>query len=299
MARIAVIGVPMDLGGRRRGTDMGPSAIRYAGLHDALVESGHEVTDLGNVAVAIRDTRAAGEPTAKFLPEIVRVCEELADRVAAVRGEGWLPLILGGDHSIAIGTVGGLVRVHPEMGVIWLDAHGDFNTPETTPSGSIHGMPLAALVGRGHPALVGCCGRSPKIAEERAVLVGVRDLDPLEREALRGSRVTVFTMKEVDERGIAPVMREAVRVASDGGRLPVHVTVDMDVVDPAHAPGVGTPEIGGLTYREAHLAMEIVAEAQVMGSFEVTEVNPILDEGNRTALLAVGLAASALGRRIL
>ncbi len=299
MARIAVIGVPMDLGGRRRGTDMGPSAIRYAGLHEVLAELGHEVADLGNVTVAIRDTRAAGEPTVKFLPEIVKVCEELADRVEAVARDGWLPLILGGDHSIAIGTVGGLVRVRPEMGVIWLDAHGDFNTPETTPSGSVHGMPLAALVGRGHPALVECCGRNPKIAEERAVLVGVRELDPLEREALRGSRVTVFTMKEVDERGIAPVMREAVRVASDGGRLPVHVTVDMDVVDPAHAPGVGTPEIGGLTYREAHLAMEIVAEAQVMGSLEVTEVNPILDEGNRTALLAVGLAASALGRRIL
>ncbi len=297
--RVAVIGVPMDLGGRRRGTDMGPSAIRYAGLGEALRELGHDVVDLGNIPVAIRETRTVGDPRAKFLDEIVQVCEELARWVEdAVRG-GRLPIVLGGDHSVAIGTVGGLVRARPDLGVIWLDAHGDFNTPETTPSGSVHGMPLAAIVGRGHVKLVQCCGIAPKVCEERTVLVGVRDLDPGEKEALRHAGVRVFTMKDVDEMGIAAVMRKAIEIASDGGREGVHVTMDLDVVDPGYAPGVGTPVPGGLTYREAHLAMEIIAESRRMVSLELTEVNPILDQGNRTAVLAVGLVASALGKTIL
>lgn len=297
--KVAVIGVPMDLGGRRRGTDMGPSAIRYAGLDDALRQLGHDLVDLGNIPVAIRETRAVGDPRAKFLDEIVEVCEELALRVENVIKEGRMPIVLGGDHSIAIGTVGGLARAGCDVGVIWLDAHGDFNTPETTPSGSIHGMPLAAIVGRGHARLVGCAGVAPKVAEERTVLVGVRDLDPGEREALRNAAVTVFTMKDVDEKGIAWVMRRAIHIASDGGRRGVHVTMDLDVVDPGYAPGVGTPVAGGLTYREAHLAMEIVAESGCMASLELTEINPILDQGNRTAVLAVGLVASALGKTII
>lgn len=296
---VKLVGVPMDLGGRRRGTDMGPSAIRYAGLHAALASLGHEVVDLGNLTVAVRDTQPVGEAAVKYLPEVVGVCERLADLVAEVVREGAFPLVLGGDHSIAIGTVAGLVRAGLEPGIIWLDAHGDFNTPETTPSGSIHGMPLAALAGRGHPALVGCGGCAPKVPEERVALVGVRALDPGEREALRRSRVRVLTMRDVDERGIAAVIKEAVAVASGGGRHAVHLTMDMDVVDPGDAPGVGTPERGGLTYREAHLAMELLAEAGCVRSLEIAEVNPILDRENRTARLAVELAASLLGKAIL
>lgn len=297
--RLAVIGVPMDLGGRRRGTDMGPSAIRYAGLHDALLALGHEVTDLGNLPVAVRETRSMGDTRVKYLEEVVSVCEDLAGRVAAVVRRGLFPVVLGGDHSIAIGSMAGLAREGVLPGVIWMDAHGDFNTPETTPSGSIHGMPLAALTGRGHPALVCCGGPAPKVAEERVVLVGVRALDPGEREALKASRVTVLTMRDIDERGVAAVIREAAHIASDGGRRPVHLTMDMDVIDPSDAPGVGTPERGGLTYREAHLAMELLAEAGVVGSLEIAEVNPILDQGNRTARLAVELVASLLGKTIL
>ena len=296
--RVAVIGVPMDLGGRRRGTDMGPSAIRYAGLQEALAALGHEVLDLGNLPVAERETRPVGEPRAKYLEEVVAVCEQLSEVVARSVREGCFPLVLGGDHSIAIGSVAGLVREGWQPGIIWLDAHGDFNTPETTPSGSIHGMPLAVLTGRGHPALVGCAGCSPKVLERNAVLVGVRALDPGEREALKASEVTVLTMRDIDERGIAAVIREAAEIAAEGGRRPVHLTIDMDVIDPSDAPGVGTPERGGLTYREAHLAMELLAERGVVRSLEIAEVNPILDRENRTARLAVELAASLLGKAI-
>ncbi len=292
--RVAVIGVPMDLGGRRRGTDMGPSAIRYAGLQEALVALGHQVLDLGNLPVAERETRPVGEPRAKYLEEVVAVCEQLSEVVARSVREGFFPLVLGGDHSIAIGSVAGLVREGLQPGIIWLDAHGDFNTPETTPSGSIHGMPLAALTGRGHPALVACAGCAPKVLERHAVLVGVRALDPGEREALRASDVTVLTMRDIDERGIAAVIREAAEIAAEGGRRPVHLTIDMDVIDPSG----GTPERGGLTYREAHLAMELLAESGVVRSLEIAEVNPILDRENRTARLAVELAASLLGKAI-
>jgi len=294
---IAVIGVPMDLGGRRRGTDMGPSAIRYAGLDDVLRSLGYSVRDLGNLEVAVRDTQEVEDPRIRYLPEVSRVCLLLAQRVEEVVREGRMSLVLGGDHSVAIGTVGGLIRAGWEPAILWFDAHGDFNTPDTTPSGSIHGMPLAVVTGRGHPALVSCC--QPGIPEERCALIGVRNLDPLEREALKVSRVNVYTMKEVDERGIAVVVREAAERVSRGGRHPLHLTVDMDVVDPSFAPGVGSPEPGGLTYREAHLAMELLAETGWIGSVEVTEVNPILDVENRTAKLAVELVASALGKTIL
>lgn len=296
---IAIIGVPMDLGGKRRGTDMGPSAIRYAGLSELLAGLGHHVLDMGNVPVAIRETRAVGDEKAKYLPEIVEVCEELSGWVASAVKHGCFPIVLGGDHSIAIGTVAGLARERGEIGVVWMDAHGDFNTPETTPSGSVHGMPLAAIVGRGHPGLVGCCSLAPKVPEKNAVLVGVRDLDPVEKESLKSSDVTVLTMRDIDELGIARVVRRAVQVASDGGRRPVHLTVDVDVIDPAYAPGVGTPERGGITYREAHLAMEVLAESGLVASLDLTEVNPILDQGNQTALLAVELVASLLGKTII
>lgn len=296
---IAVIGVPMDLGGRRRGTDMGPSAIRYAGLSSLLSSLGHKVLDMGNVPVSIRETCAVGEEKMKYLTEIVSVCEELSQWVASAVTQGYFPIVLGGDHSIAIGTVAGLARERGEIGLIWMDAHGDFNTTETTPSGSVHGMPLAAIVGRGHPDLVRCCGPAPKVLETNAVLVGVRDLDPLERMALNNSDVTVLTMRDVDELGIARVIRRALQFASDGGRRPVHLTIDVDVIDPTYAPGVGTPERGGLTYREAHLAMEVLAESGLLASLELTEVNPILDQGNQTALLAVELVASLLGKTII
>ncbi len=293
---IAVIGVPMDLGGRRRGTDMGPSAIRYAGLDDALRSLGYDLRDFGNLEVAVRDTQEVDDPRVRYLPEVSRVCELLAGRVEAMVREGRMPLVLGGDHSVAVGTVGGLIRAGREPAVIWFDAHGDFNTPETTPSGSIHGMPLAVITGKGHPALVGCCRGG--VPEERCALIGVRNLDPPERDRLKNSRVAVYTMKEVDERGIAAVVREAVERITGGGRFLLHLTVDMDVVDPSFAPGVGSPEPGGLTYRDAHLAMEILAETGQVGSVEVTEVNPILDLENRTARLAVELVASALGKTI-
>lgn len=298
--KVAVIGVPMDLGGRRRGTDMGPSAIRYAGLGNVLRGLGHEdVLDMGDIPVAVRETRDVGDERVKYLHDIVSICEQLARRVEEAVRAGRIPVVLGGDHSIAMGTVGGLARVRPELGIIWMDAHGDFNTPESTPSGSIHGMPLAAILGRGHELMTRCCGGpTPKVPEKYTVLVGVRALDPGEREALRHSEVTVFTMKHVDEIGIGAVMRQAAGIAGDGGRRMIHLSVDMDVIDPTYAPGVGTLEPGGLTYREAHLAMEVLAEAG-LGSLEFTEVNPILDQGNRTALLIVGLIASALGKKIL
>ena len=297
--RISVIGVPADLGASRRGTDMGPSAIRNARLHEALAALGHEVEDLGNLHVPVAESRAVEGEKTKYMPEIVAFCQELADRVAASLRAGRLPLVLGGDHSLAIGTLAGVAQVRPETGVIWCDAHGDFNTPATTPSGNIHGMPLAVSTGHGEPALCQLAGASPKVAEERTVLVAVRDLDQPEREALRASRITVFTMKEIDKLGMATVMAEAIRIAGGGGTRPIHLSFDLDAVDPQFAPGVGTPVPGGLTYREAHLALELLADSGRMGSCEFVEVNPILDQGNQTARMAVELTASALGKRIL
>ncbi len=300
---VAIIGVPMDLGGRRRGTDMGPSAIRYAGLHKELAEIGHRVVDRGDIPVAIRETREVGDERIKYLAEVMAVCEELANWVEGALLESMMPVVLGGDHSIAVGTMAGVARAGMargvSSGVIWFDAHGDFNTPETSPSGSIFGMPLAAIVGRGDDRLVACGGVAPKVNEENVVLIGARDLDRFEKQALRNSGIRVFSMKDIDEHGIAAVIRNAIDIASAGGSRPVHVTIDMDVIDPMYAPGVGTPETGGLTYREAHLAMEVLAESQVLGSLEVVEVNPILDQGNRTAGLAVGLISSVLGKVII
>jgi arginase len=295
-ARVAIIGAALDLGAGRRGVDMGPSAIRYAGLQNRLVRAGIEVEDRGNVKAPLAETRAGGPERARFLPEILETCQRVGSEVERARADGLLPLILGGDHSIAMGTLSGLAASGPG-GVLWLDAHGDLNTPETTPSGNVHGMPLAAALG--------LCGaefsrnglRLPVVDPQRVALVGVRSLDPGEQEVVRELELAVYTISDLDRRGVQPVIDEALARVTGGSF--VHVSVDLDVVDPEVAPGVGDPVRGGLSYREAHLALELVAEAGVLDSLELVEVNPIRDHENTTAALAVGLAASALGVRIL
>jgi len=296
--RIGILGVPLDLGASLRGTDMGPSAIRYAGLADALGAIGHTVTEFGNVTVPVAG-QIQGGTALHYLDEIVAVCERVADAVGSLMDGGHVPLVLGGDHSLALGTLAAVGRRHPDLGLIWMDAHGDFNTPETSPSGNIHGMPLAAIVGRGDPVLVNLGGRHPKVRESQTALVGARDLDPGERLALRDSDVTVLTMKEIDELGVAAVIRHALRAATGDGSRPLHLSLDMDVVDPLRAPGVGTPVDGGLNFREAHLAMELISQSGALVSMEIVECNPIRDQENRTGRLAAALAASALGKRIL
>jgi arginase len=296
---ISIIGVPLDLGAGRRGVDMGPSAIRYAGLQHLLEQQRYHVHDKGNIATPLAETfepPAAGERL-RYLEPIANVCANLADAVAASVAAGHLPLILGGDHSLAIGSVSGSARGR-RLGLIWIDAHGDFNTEETTQSGNIHGMPVAALAGRGHPLLTQLAGVTPAIRPEQIALIGVRDLDPAERDALRWSGVRTFTMHNIDQRGMANVMDEAI-TAVTAGADGFHVSLDLDAMDPREAPGVGTPVIGGLSYREAHLAMELLAQTGGLCSLDLVEVNPILDERNSTAALAVELALSALGKRIL
>ena len=292
-----MIGAALDLGAGRRGVDMGPSAIRYAGLEQRLEELGLEVADWGNVAAPVPEAVSVGDERVRFLTEIKATCERIADLVARAVGEGYLPLVLGGDHSIAIGVLGGLARVHGPGGVLWLDAHGDLNRPETSPTGNVHGMPLAAALGLNGPQFESESWRLPAVDPSRVALVGLRQLDEGERELIRELDALAFTMSEIDKRGIEPVMREALeRVAGPGF---VHVSLDLDVVDPEHAPGVGTQVRGGLSYREAHLALELVAESGLAGSLEVVEVNPILDRQNETGELAVELVASALGATIL
>ncbi len=294
--RVAIIGAALDLGAGRRGVDMGPSAIRYAGLHGQLARAGIDVEDRGNVETALAETRARGAEQARFLDEILDTCARISTEVERVREEGFVPLVLGGDHSIAIGTLSGLAA-SGSGGVLWLDAHGDLNTPETTPSGNVHGMPLAAALG--------LCGtkfakeglRLPAVDPEHVALVGVRSLDPGEQALVRELGIAVYTISDLDRRGVEPVIEEA--LARVSGASFVHVSVDLDVVDPEFAPGVGDPVLGGLSYREAHLALELVAEAGVLDCLELVEVNPIRDHENTTASLAVGLAASALGVRIL
>jgi len=298
MRDVAIIGVPLDLGAGRRGVDMGPSAMRYAGLRERIAALGYRVRDLGNLAVPLAEQiepPAADEPL-RYLQPIVGVVRDLAQQVRDVISSNTLPIILGGDHSLSIGSVAGVAH-NRRIGVIWLDAHGDYNTPETTPSGNIHGMGLAVLTGRGHPMLTGLIGRAPVIRPGDAALVGVRNLDDGERELLRTSGVRVFTMHDIDRRGMAAVMEEAILhvSASTGG---FHLSFDLDVLDPHEAPGVGTPVLGGITYREAHLAMELVAASGRLISLDLVEVNPILDTRNMTALLAVEFALSALGKTI-
>jgi arginase len=296
--RLEIIGVPQDLGANRRGVDMGPSAIRYAGVRERLESLGYEVHDQGNIPVSLREERpAAVDERLRYLSEIQATSELLAEAVRKALEAGALPLVLGGDHSIAIGTLAGAASVK-QCGVIWIDAHGDFNTPETTSSGNIHGMPLAASLGRGDERLVSCGGFVAKAKEKNVALIGARDLDPEERESLRQSRISVFTMQDIDEMGMKRVMRQALAAALDGTEGFV-LSLDMDALDPLEAPGVGTPVRGGLTYREAHLAMELLAETGALIAMEVVEVNPILDTRNQTAELAVELIASALGKRII
>jgi arginase len=295
--KVAIIGAPLDLGAGRRGVDMGPSAIRYAGLDDRLAELGYEIADWGNLETVVPEAIAAGDPRARFLPQIKAACERIAGLVGRAADEGRIPLVLGGDHSVALGTLGGLAAVRGPGGVLWLDAHGDLNTPETSPSGNVHGMPLAAVLGRAGDAFADAAWPLPAVDPRRVMLVGVRSLDEGERAYVRETGLGVYTMTELDRRGVEAVMREALERVQGGAF--VHVSLDMDVVDPEVAPGVGTPVRGGLSYREAHLAMELVAEAGLLDSLEVVEVNPILDRENATGKLAVELAASALGATIL
>ena len=295
--RLAIIGAPLDLGAGRRGVDMGPSAIRYAGLEARLTELGLESDDLGNVELVVPEEVAQGDPHARFLEQIKAACEDVAERVRHARERDQTPLVLGGDHSVALGTLGGLAAASGAGGVLWLDAHADLNTPANSPSGNVHGMVLGAALGLDVSAFASAAWPLPAVDPTRTVLVGTRLLDPGEREAAREHGVRVITMSEIDRIGIEPAVREALDRVGGGGF--VHVSLDLDVVDPEVAPGVGTPVRGGLSYREAHLAMELVAEAGVMSSLDVVEVNPILDRENQTAALAVELVASAFGERIL
>jgi arginase len=294
---VAVLGAALDLGQGRRGVDMGPSAIRYAGLVGRLADLGLGVHDLGTVAEVPIEVLEEGDEHAKYLEQILAVCDEIAGHVESASRAGELPLVLGGDHSLALGVFGGLARVHGPVGTIWFDAHADCNTPETTPSGNVHGMGLSGALGWNGEHFSGGRWPLPSVDEDRTVLIGVRALDPGERDRLRRSRVRVFTISEIDRLGMEAVIRGALEHVS--GSTHVHVSLDMDVMDPFWAPGVGTPVRGGISYREAHLAMELVAEAGAVGSLEVVEVNPILDRENMSGELAVELICSALGQHII
>ncbi|HZZ40651.1 MAG TPA: arginase [Acidobacteriaceae bacterium] len=301
--KIKVIGVPLDLGASRRGVDMGPSAVRVAGLEARLESLGHEVRDGGDVSVAIAETKRSGDQSAHYLKEITETCTRVADMVLKALTEGMTPVILGGDHSVAAGSVSGVSefyrRQNQNIGLLWIDAHADINTPETSPSGNVHGMPLAALLGLGPESMANILGFKPKVRPENVVLVGVRDIDATEKQNIHRAGVTeVYTMRDIDERGMRSVMEEALRAAGRG-TAGYHVSLDMDWIDPEDAPGVGTPVRGGATYREAHLAMEIIADHGRMVALEVVEVNPVIDEHNRTADLAVELISSAFGKKIL
>jgi arginase len=294
---IAIVGASLDLGAGRRGVDMGPSAIRYAGLEARLTALGRECIDLGNVPTPVAEAAVVGEENARFLDEIKATCERLARVVREIEERSQMPLVLGGDHSIALGTLGGLASVHGPGGVLWLDAHGDLNRPETSPTGNVHGMSLAAALGLGGRRFESEMWPLPAVDPSRVALVGVRQLDDGERALLRELNSCVFTMSDVDRLGVEHAMEQALEHVDGPGF--VHVSLDMDVVDPDVAPGVGTPVRGGLNYREAHLACELIAESGLLHSLEVVEVNPILDRENETATLAVELVASALGARIL
>jgi arginase len=299
---ITIMGVPIDLGANRRGVDMGPSALRIAGVAGKLRELGCQVIDLGDLPVKAQERQPIKDPGAKYLPEIARISSVLARKVAAVLQEGGFPLVLGGDHSIAIGTVAGIAtfcrRESRRPGILWIDAHGDFNTPESSPSGNIHGMAAAICAGIGPSSLCTIGGQSKKIEPENMVMIGLRNIDRGEKEYMTRHGVKIFTMEDIDRRGMHHVMKEALLyLCSHAEHL--HVSFDLDSVDPLYASGVGTPVRGGLTYREAHLMMEMIAETERMASLEVVEVNPILDTKNQSAILAVELIHSAFGKKIL
>ena len=294
--QVTLVGAPLDLGASRRGVDMGPSAIRYADLTGRIEAIGIDVDDAGNVSAEMAEIVDVLDKSARYLPEILATCAHIARRVAEVSSEGRLPLILGGDHSIAIGTLAGLHAAHGTGGVLWVDAHGDLNRPSTSPSGNVHGMPLATALGATGFELDGFA-KAPWVDPARVALVGIRSLDPGEKDLIKELGLAVFTMADIDRRGIASVVREALDIVRGPGFC--HLSLDVDVCDPEIAPGVGTPVKGGLSYREAHLAMEIVAEADILTSIEVVEVNPILDHADMTGQLAVDLVVSALGARII
>jgi arginase len=300
--KIRIIGVPMDLGASRRGVDMGPSALRVAGLQARIKQLGHQVEDIGNISVKQPEEMSYGEKRAKYLSEIADACKDLGAMVEKSLEENMLPVVLGGDHSIAAGTLSGVAahfkKKDKRIGLIWLDAHGDINTPESSPSGNVHGMPLAAAMGYGATELVELEGFKPKVEAQNISLVGIRDLDSHEKKLAKKSGVHVFTMRDIDERGMREVMSDALKYAMDDTDG-ISVSLDMDFVDPSDAPGVGTPVRGGVTYREAHLAMEMLADTEAMVSLEIVEINPVIDEHNRTALLGVELVLSGLGKKIL
>ena len=300
--KIRIIGVPMDLGASRRGVDMGPSALRVAGLQSRLKQLGRQVEDIGNVLCRSRRAALRRKEARSISRKLLQTCKGLAEIVRKTLDEDLIPLVLGGDHSIAVGTAAG-VAAHfnaqsKRIGMIWLDAHGDMNTPESSPSGNVHGMPLAAIMGYGPPELVDLAGVKPMVEPRNVALVGIRDLDSKERRFAKESGVHVFTMRDIDERGMREVMAEALRFAGDD-TAGIAVSLDMDFVDPSDAPGVGTPVRGGVTYREAHLAMEMIADSHSMVSFELVEINPVIDLHNTTALLGVELVLSGLGKKIL
>lgn len=299
---VNIIGFPMDLGADRRGVDMGPSALRIAGIEDKLTQLGYEVIDSGDVTIHIKESQKISDPTMKYLPEILRTCTVLADKIEASLDQKHFPLIIGGDHSMALGTIGGISRYckknNKTMGVIWIDAHADMNTNLTSPSGNIHGMPLAAVLGLGHEKLVNFLDFSPKVKPENVALIGVRSVDKEEKENIKKLNLPVYTMSDIDKQGIHRIIVKVLKQFKENVDH-IHVTFDVDSVDPAFAPGVGTPVSGGLNYREAHLLMEAIAECGCMSSLEVTEINPILDNKNQSALFTAELIASSMGQIIL
>jgi arginase len=301
-SEIAILGAPLDFGAGRRGVDMGPSALRLGGLNAKLQSMGYQVRDLGNVPVAQQETIDQGSPTAKYLVPIAQCCAELARTVSDVVEKGQFPLVLGGDHSVGVGTIAGVSNAirkrNQKIGVIWIDAHADMNTPETSPSGNVHGMPLASCLGRGPHELTDIFGFSPKVDPHNTALIGLRDVDEREGDVVRELGVSAFTMRDIDELGLRKVMEQAIAVATNG-TAGFHLSLDMDAVDPDEAPGVGTPVRGGMSYREAHLSMEMICDSNSMLSMEIVEVNPVLDSANRTALLGIELVMSAMGKKIL
>lgn len=302
MRPVHIIGVSLDLGGNRRGVDMGPSALRIAGLGERLAALNISVVDEGDLVAPIPETKSFGDPGKKYIREIARVCDKLYKTALSALEKGGFPLVLGGDHSLAAGSVAAtadfLRRDGKPLGLIWVDAHGDMNTPSSSASGNVHGMPLASLLGPEPVELSRIGGFTPKVDPDHTVLIGIRNLDEREKEIVRASGVRVFTMKDIDRSGIAAVAEQALAIAGKGTGA-VHVSFDMDVCDPTIAPGVGTPVKGGLDYREAHMVMEMVADSGLLRALDVVEVNPILDDRNTTAILATELALSALGQKII
>ncbi|CAM3271025.1 arginase [Filibacter tadaridae] len=296
---ISIIGVPLDLGQNRRGVDMGPSAIRYAGLVERIESIGHQVMDEGDIYVDAAEQRDSDETNLKNLDEVVKATTRLAQKVTDIVESGNFPLVLGGDHSIAIGTLSGLAVKYKNLGVIWYDAHADLNTEETSPSGNIHGMPLAALIGLGHDKLVNLHNEGQKVKPENVVIIGARSVDPGERELIREKGIKVYTMHEIDRHGMTTVMEDAIAYLKDRQVDGVHLSLDLDGLDPLYTPGVGTPVPGGMSYRESHLAMEMLEDSKIITSAEFVEVNPVLDDKNKTADVAVGLMGSLFGEKLL